>query len=122
MSLCLSVASFHKVRIRFTKPAVTGSPPIVHRGQEFVVEGSADHGDNVYRQVDSIEVQLSARDPRGRDGEAHRDSDRAAFDRTSRKFVGRLRVKEDEDAAVLFVRLRVWDRIEREYGRGALAA
>lgn len=118
MGLWLAFTSFHEIRITFTEPADTGTPPIVHRGQEFVVQGIVDHGDNMYRQVESVEVYLFAEDPKAPGGEVRRDSTQPKFDRVSSRFTGRLRVKEDDDAAFLFVRIGVYDHIGRRYGPG----
>jgi len=118
VGLCLAVTSFHEIRITFTKPSDTGPAPIVQRGREFVVEGIIDCGDNIYRQIDTVEVYLFAKDPKTPGGEVRRNSDRADFDRLSSRFMVRLRVQEDESAASLFVRVGVFDRIERQYGPG----
>ncbi len=118
VGLCLAVTDFHEIRIRFTKPADAGSPPIVHRGQEFLVQGIVDHGNNVYRQVKSVEVYLFAKDPKEPGREVWRDSNRADFDSSSSCFTCRLRVKEVEGSAFLFVRIGLFDKIERQYGPG----
>jgi hypothetical protein len=118
VGLCLAVASFHEIRITFTKPAVADFPPIVQRGQEFGVEGIIDCGDNIYRQIDSVEIYLLAKDPRTPGGEVRRNSTRADFDHLSFRFTGRLLVKGDEDAAFLIVRVGAFDRFGRQYGPG----
>jgi len=116
VGLCVATTSFHQIRIVFTKAADTGSSPIVHRGQEFVVEGIVDRGDNSYRQIESVEVHLFAKDPESPGGEVRRDSSGADFDRVSWRFRGLLHVKANEDAAWLVVRVVLHDHIERMYG------
>jgi hypothetical protein len=117
--LCLEVTSFREIRIAFIRPGGSGALPIVHRGQEFVVEGIVDRGNNVYREVKSVGVYLFAPSRDALGGEIRRDSNRAEFDRVSCRFSSRLRVNQDENTGVLFVRLSLSDRLERPYGPGA---
>jgi hypothetical protein len=96
----------------------SGSLPMVHRGEEFIVRGFIDNGNNMYRQVESVEVYLFAKESETPGGEVRRDSNRAVFDRLSCRFMARLRVKEDEEKDVLFVRVGLYDHIGRQYGPG----
>jgi hypothetical protein len=117
MGLWLALAKFHKTRIRFTEPANAGSPPVVHRGQEFLIQGFVEYGNNVYRQGESVVFYLFAKDPKEPGREVPRSSNFADFDRLSSRFTGRLRVNEGEDSAFLFVRIGLYDN-SYMYGPG----
>jgi hypothetical protein len=91
-ALTWRVTSFERIQVRIDRLDATGSPPLLQQGREYVVEGVADDGDNPYKAITSLTVQLytrqhgaimilgSARIPQ--------------IDSERRRFVGRVRVGE----------------------------
>src|SRR5690349_20317321 len=107
LGLTLGMTSFRGVRIRIIEPAGTASPPVVHRGQEFAVEGIADCGASAYRGIEHIGVELSTSAAEAPDREAYRVWRQATLDPATGRFRASLPVRKDEESTFLYIKVRV---------------